>query len=118
MCAYFAVIPPAQGINCFRKIVEDGEVHNNEGEVNCLGEDDDKCGTLTFTVDSSVDVMIKNCTRSAIDCNEEEVCERITAHVENLGRTLTQCSLSCCDTDMCNAPGKVQEEGEKENNVR
>ena len=114
MCTYFAVIPPAQGIKCFRQKVEDGKVVNNEGEVDC--DDGDKCGTLTFTVDSSITIISRNCTKS--DCKEKKICNRIKSHVGILGGTLTECSVSCCYTDMCNAPGKVQEEDEKEKNMR
>ncbi|KAL9982993.1 hypothetical protein ACROYT_G005112 [Oculina patagonica] len=76
-------------------------------QVDCQGEEDDRCGTLTFTVDSSdssIDVMIKNCTRSAIDCDQDAVCERVRTHVENHGGTLSDCSSSCCNSDNCNAP--------------
>ncbi|XP_078355165.1 uncharacterized protein LOC144639740 [Oculina patagonica] len=107
LCGFLAVIQPAYSIRCYRKIVEDNEVHNNDGEVDCQGEEDDRCGTLTFTVDSSdssIDVMIKNCTRSAIDCDQDAVCERVRTHVENHGGTLSDCSSSCCNSDNCNAP--------------
>lgn len=39
------------------------------------------------------------------DCNQEQVRERLTAHLDSLGETLSEFSLSCCDGDMCNAPG-------------
>ena len=51
-------------INCYRKIVEDGTAVVDAGVVQCNDPRYDKCGTLHFTVDSSIDVEIRSCTRS------------------------------------------------------
>ena len=97
-------------IRCYRKRVINNEVYNNDGEVDCLGQDDDRCGTLSYTVDFSIKVSSKNCTRSAVDCNQKEVCERLKTHVKNQGYNLvSNCSVVCCDSDYCNAPGKKVE---------
>ena len=95
-------------INCYRKIVEDGKVVVDAGVVQCNDPRYDKCGTLHFTVDSSIDVEIKNCTRSARDCDNSVVCGRVREHVEALDGSLTSCSGMCCDTENCNAPSRWQ----------
>lgn len=70
LCGFLAVTPPVYSISCYRKVVEDGDqVFIDDGVVHCKGPDQDKCGTLAFTVDSVDTVLIKNCTRSALDCD-------------------------------------------------
>lgn len=106
LCGFLDVIPSVYSINCYRKTVENDEVFADDGVVQCNDPGDDKCGTLTFTVDSSNTIVIKNCTRSALDCDNDVVCGRVGKHVEALGGRLTACSSICCDTDNCNAPGR------------
>ena len=106
LCGFLAVIPPVYSVNCYRKTVENDHVFVDDGVVECNDPRDDKCGTLHFTVDSSIAVEIRNCTKSARDCEEDVVCGRVREYVEALAGSLTSCSPMCCDTDNCNAPGR------------
>lgn len=106
LCGFLVVIPPVFGFNCYRKTVQNDHVFVDDGVVQCKDPDDDKCGTLSFTVDPSINVEIRNCTKSARDCVNDVVCGKVREHVESLGGRLSSCSPICCDTDNCNAPGK------------
>ncbi|KAL9955720.1 hypothetical protein ACROYT_G037081 [Oculina patagonica] len=121
LCGFLAVIQPAYSIRCYRKITKNNEVINNDGQVDCRGEGDDGCGTMTFTYteqSSSFNIMIKNCTRSALDCDQNAVCERARASLAKDGATMSDCSLSCCNSDYCNAPATTKDEPVKKHGTR
>ncbi|KAL9982992.1 hypothetical protein ACROYT_G005111 [Oculina patagonica] len=104
LCGFLAVIQPAYSIRCNRNVVISNDVLNDDGVVECRGEGVDRCRALTYTLDSTINVMINKCMTSAIDCDQDAVCERIRTRVENHGGTLSDCSSSCCNSDNCNAP--------------
>ncbi|XP_078355910.1 uncharacterized protein LOC144640700 [Oculina patagonica] len=119
LCGFLAVIPSTHSLRCYNKVCEDGDcVGITEGLV--CGEGYDKCGTLTFTTSSSIEVLQINCTISDRDCNEEDLRVRLTAFLSSFDETLSEFSVSCCDGDMCNAPAErksdeVNLHGEKKN---
>ena len=89
----------------------DGEPYCRYGElVDCPEEDDDKCGTLSFTLGSNYRGKVWNCTRSTHDdCNEEEICDHMRDLAADIDDTIEACSVTCCDGDGCNDPGKMEE---------
>ena len=97
-------VPPALSINCYHAVCEGEYCYGDVGEVECQGADDDTCGTLTFTTEGSIHNVIKNCTRSTQDCNQESTCERVESAVEEWGVSFSDCSMTCCQGNMCNAP--------------
>ncbi|XP_020624531.1 uncharacterized protein LOC110061997 isoform X2 [Orbicella faveolata] len=110
------VIPPALSIRCYRMVCEGEYCYGDVGEVECQGADDDMCGTLTFTTEGAFHNVIKNCTRSTQDCNEESTCERVETVVAEWGVSFSDCSMSCCQGNMCNAPEeefKLEEEDDR-----
>ncbi len=110
LCGFLVAFPPVYSIRCYHKTVYNKQVINDEA-VDCKEKGYDKCGTLTFNLDSSsYNVLIKNCTRSTLDCDEAVACERASAVYKKHGLTVMDCSSSCCDSDNCNAPGKKESE--------
>ena len=110
------VIPPALSIRCYHMVCEDEYCYEDVGEVECHGAGDDRCGTLTFTTEGSVHNVIKNCTRSTQDCNKESTCERVESAIAEWGVSFSDCSMSCCQGNMCNQPEeeiKLEEEDDR-----
>ena len=110
---FIAVIPPASGISCYVKdctYYPDDQPYCRYGElVDCLEEDDDQCGTLSFTLGSNIHVKVWNCTRSTHDdCIEEETCGHMRELAEDIGDTIESCAVTCCEGDGCNDPGKME----------
>ena len=89
----------------------DGEPYCRYGElVDCPEEEDDKCGTLSFTLGSNYRGKVWNCTRSTHDdCNEEEICDHMRDVAADIDDTIESCSVTCCDGDGCNHQGKMEE---------
>ncbi|XP_078356461.1 uncharacterized protein LOC144641310 [Oculina patagonica] len=113
LCGCLFVFPPALSIRCYRMVCEGEWCFGDVGEVDCEGEDDDRCGTLTFTTDGSTHNVIKNCTRSTQDCNQASTCERVADAIAGWGLAFSDCSMTCCEGDVCNAPEeelKLEEE--------
>ncbi|KAL9969702.1 hypothetical protein ACROYT_G021953 [Oculina patagonica] len=111
---------PVYSIRCYSQTVENNKFLDNDGVVDCQGEGEDRCGTLTFTFTkgSHFNVMIKNCSRSALDCDQDVICERARARMEKHGGTMSDCSMSCCDSDNCNAPATKEDEPVKKHATR
>ena len=109
-------IPPTFSIRCYRMVCESEYCYGDVGEVECQGADDDRCGTLTFTTEDSVHNVIKNCTRSTQDCNQDSTCERVESALAEWGVSFSDCSMSCCQGNMCNQPEeefKLEEEDDR-----
>ncbi|KAJ7392029.1 hypothetical protein OS493_014967 [Desmophyllum pertusum] len=110
LCVFLVVIPPAFSIRCYRKACVDNDCYEDwgAGGFQCPA-DDDKCATLEFASETTsgdrIQVNQNNCSITSDDCDEQDVCARARAFVEGYNETLTQCSVSCCNTDMCNTPG-------------
>ncbi|KAJ7392036.1 hypothetical protein OS493_014975 [Desmophyllum pertusum] len=105
------VIPPAFSIRCYRKSCVNDDCFHDVGEVQCQEVDDDRCGTLSFASETAdgikTTVLQLNCTRSSVDCDEAVICASVGTFVmKDFNETLTECSDTCCNTDMCNAPAK------------
>ncbi|KAL9982980.1 hypothetical protein ACROYT_G005096 [Oculina patagonica] len=63
--------------------------------------------------DGSTHNVIKNCTRSTQDCNQASTCERVGDAIAGWGLAFSDCSMTCCEGDVCNAPEeelKLEEE--------
>ncbi|XP_078348984.1 uncharacterized protein LOC144633926 [Oculina patagonica] len=105
LCGFLAVIPPGYSISCLHKTTYKDYLVIDDETVDCEG-DYDKCGILAFTLDTSSNIVVANCTRSTVDCDEAVACERARAIFETRGYTFTDCSQSCCDSDYCNAPAE------------
>ena len=76
----------------------------------CLEEDDDRCGTMSFTLGSNIESKIWNCTRSTHDdCNEKVTCDYMRELAVTIDDTIESCVLTCCEGDGCNDPGKMKE---------
>ena len=102
--------------DCYRMVCEGKWCYGDVGEVDCEGADDDRCGTLTFTTEGTVHNVIKNCTRSTQDCNQENTCERVENAIAEWGVSFSECSMTCCQGDVCNAPEeefKLEEEDDR-----
>ena len=114
LVGFIVIIPPASGISCY---VKDCTYYPNEepycrdsGLVDCLEEDDDKCGTLSFTLGSNIRVKVWNCTRSTHDdCNEQATCDHMRELAVDIEDTIESCAVTCCDGEECNDPGKIEE---------
>ena len=116
LCCSIFVIPPAFGIRCYRMLCEGEWCYGDVGEVDCEGTDDDRCGTLTFTTEGSVHNVINNCTRSTQDCDQESTCESVENEIAEWGLSFSNCSMTCCEGDVCNAPEeefKLEEEDDQ-----
>ena len=114
LVGFIAVIPPASGISCYVKdctyYPDDEPYCRGSGLVDCLEEDDDKCGTLSFTLGSNIRAKVWNCTRSTHDdCNEEMTCDHMRELAEDIGDTIESCAVTCCEGDGCNNPGRMEE---------
>ena len=75
-----------------------------------MDEDDDRCGTLSFIlVSSNILTRIWNCSRSTYDdCNETATCDYMKELAAGIDDTVDSCSLTCCEGDGCNDPGKMK----------
>ena len=114
LVGFIAVIPSASGISCYVKdcmYFPDGDPYcRYDGLVDCLEEDDGKCGTLSFTLGSNYRAKVWNCTRSTHDgCNEEVTCNRMRELAIDIDDTIESCAVTCCDGDGCNDPGEIEE---------
>ena len=114
MVGFIVVIPPASGISCYVKdcayYPDDEPYCRDNGLVDCLEADDDKCGTLSFTLGSNIRVKVWNCTRSTHDdCNEQVTCGHMRELAVDIEDTIESCAVTCCDGDGCNDPGKMEE---------
>ena len=107
-----AVITEKVNIKCHAGFTIDGhhvpDPHFSNGDVDCTAEYD-RCGFLTFALSPHREVRLMKCTRSFAECNNN-ICGLVTAHAmaEGLG-IVTECVQTCCDSDMCNAPGKGED---------
>lgn len=114
LVGFIVVIPPASGISCYVKdcayYPDDEPYCRGNGLVDCLEADDDKCGTLSFTLGSNIRVKVWNCTRSTHDdCNEQVTCGHMRELAVDIEDTIESCAVTCCDGDGCNDPGKMEE---------
>ena len=114
MVGFIVVIPPASGISCYVKdcayYPDDEPYCRDNGLVDCLEADDDKCGTLSFTLGSNIRVKVWNCTRSTHDdCNEQVTCGHMRELAVDIEDTIESCAVTCCDGDGCNDPGKMEQ---------
>lgn len=99
-------IPPAYGIRCYSEECR-GSNCTRRGNIECSA-DDDRCGHLTYTAGSSVQVSKRNCTRSTIDCNEKRICLFYEMSESTDNNSVANCSMDCCRGNLCNAPGKEE----------
>ncbi|XP_020603369.1 uncharacterized protein LOC110042346 [Orbicella faveolata] len=111
LTGFIAVIRPASSISCYVKdctyYPDDEPYCRDSGLVDCLEEDDDKCGTLSFTLGSNIEVKVWNCTRSTHDdCNEQVTCDHMRKLAVDIDDTIESCAVTCCEGDECNDPGK------------
>lgn len=106
LCAFLAVIPPTHSIKCYRIFRPNGHLFYY-GIEECTG-DYNRCGTKAYTTGSGNVFLMWNCTRLDHDCDQEDVCDKIGEDLEKAGDTLIEetCSISCCNVDECNEPGK------------
>lgn len=109
LCGLLVIVPPSLSIRCYRQACEGTECFWENREVECQGEDYDSCGTLTFTTGGSTHNVIKNCTRSAIECNEKATCDRVERAIAKWVQSFSDCSVTCCESDVCNAPSNDDE---------
>lgn len=114
LVGFIVFIPPASGMSCYVKdctYYPDNEPYcRDSGLVDCLEEDDDRCGTLSFTLGSNIRAKVWNCTRSTHDdCNEQVTCDHMRELAIDIDDTIESCSVTCCDSDECNDPGKMKE---------
>ena len=110
-----ATIAPAFGIRCYVKdctyYPDEDPYCRGSGVVDCLEADDDKCGTLAVTLGSGTSFTVWNCTRSTHgDCDQTENCDHMRELAVDIDDTVDGCSVTCCDGDGCNMPGKKEEE--------
>lgn len=105
---FLAVISPAYSLRCYEKKCLNGDCFVN-GEMDCEGEDYNRCGTMTYKywTNSFTAYLVKNCTRSVMDCNPGKLCDRAKRDIMG-GVTLSKCWVSCCDGDMCNGQGEKE----------
>ena len=90
--------------------------YGDVGEVDCEGADDDRCGTLTFTTGGDTHNVIRNCTRSTQDCNQESTCTMVGDAIAEWDLSFSDCTMTCCEGDVCNAPDeefKLEEEDDQ-----
>lgn len=114
LTGFIAVIRPASSISCYVKdctyYPDDEPYCRDSGLVDCLEEDDDRCGTLSFTLGSNIGVKVWNCTRSTHDdCNEQVTCDHMRKLAVDIDDTIESCAVTCCEGDECNDPGKMEE---------
>ena len=116
VAGFMAVIPPSSGISCYVKdctyYPDRDPFCRDSGLVACLDKDDDRCGTLSFILMSSnIETRIWNCSRSTHDdCNEEATCDYMKELAAGMDDTVDACTLTCCEGDGCNDPGKMEED--------
>ncbi|KAL9957000.1 hypothetical protein ACROYT_G038576 [Oculina patagonica] len=65
LCGFLAVIPPGYSISCLHKTTYKDYLVIDDETVDCEG-DYDKCGILAFTLDTSSNIVVANCTRAAV----------------------------------------------------
>ena len=54
----------------------------------------------------------KNCSSVQYGgCNESYICNSVNNSVVSSGGILTECSVSCCQSDLCNGPGILLSKG-------
>lgn len=109
-----ATIPSASSLRCLAKdciyYPDEDPYCSGSGVVECLEEDDDRCGSLDVTLGSGTSFTKWNCTRSTHDdCNQQVICNRMTKFAVDIEDTLDSCSVTCCDGDECNVSGKKDE---------
>ena len=114
LCGCLFVIPPAVSIRCYYKACHGTFCLGETGEVDCEGADEDRCGTLTFAT-GTIQNVLRNCTRSTVDCNQESTCAKAGEVMAGWGfSSISDCVMTCCEGDVCNAP---EEEKEDDNQV-
>lgn len=97
-------IPPAYSIRCYRGECRGSHCTRFEN-IECSANED-RCGHLTYTTGSSVKVSKRNC-ESPTDCNEGLICAIARYALSRNNDSYTSCSMTCCHSDLCNAPGNV-----------
>lgn len=95
------IVTQQVNIRCHKGFLIDGHPLSSvfNGQVDCRAEYD-RCGTVTFN-GGSVNITMMNCTRSSTDC--DHMCDAVIAQGFV---NVSGCVESCCDSDMCNAPGE------------
>lgn len=108
LSGFSAVKTQASNIRCYEQTTVDGHPWPGfiNGEVDCTDEYD-RCGTLSFYLDSA-NIVMKNCSRSS-DCNVKRGCDhaREVAQTDEIG-PVSGCVETCCDSNLCNAQGKEE----------
>ena len=97
---FLVSLPPAISLTCHGKVCL-GSFSSLKTQDECTRENDDRCQTLTME-DNGRPFRIYSCAPSS-SCDTAAVCERFQ---QNTNRTITNCVVSCCSTDLCNDSGE------------
>ena len=106
---FSAVITQEVNIQCYQGVAINGQRLSSQvnGQVNCTGVFD-KCGTVTFTSGSET-VRMENCTNASTN-NCDDTCDGVREYAKDQGfAAVSSCVATCCDSNMCNAPGKSED---------
>lgn len=100
------IITQTSGMRCYKETTVGGSQSPGtvKGEVDCP-DGDDRCGTLTFKLDT-LPFLLRYCLKSS-ECEEGCHLTTMSAEKDNLG-TVSECLQTCCESDLCNAPGKEE----------
>ena len=107
-------IPSASFMRCYVKhcnYFPDGTPYcRGSGAANCSSTEDDRCATLAVSLSSGRSYTIWKCTRSSLNyCNQNVTCQHEKDKAATFWVSVQSCSVTCCDSDECNTPGKKKE---------
>ncbi|XP_078343162.1 uncharacterized protein LOC144628915 [Oculina patagonica] len=102
------IMPTAFGIDCYECTNQPGAGTKcsdpRVGKIKCL-QVYDRCMTIKYTMslgqNNSVSIEQRNCSNS-LACDPKS--DYYTCTLTNITGMLTDCSLACCQGDLCNAP--------------
>lgn len=107
---FLANLPTAVSIECYACVDYPGSPTpcGDDATVLSCPSDVDSCVTMVMGFDYSgynLTTITKNC--SAVQyggCNESYICNSVNISVVSSGGILTECSVNCCQSDLCNGP--------------
>lgn len=102
LCGVLVSFTPAFSLDCNFKIVfgDDGQYLPSQ----TCSDADEQCMTVSFTQlePTHQDVFLSYC---GSPCNETAVCAGMLEWVLS---PISNCTMTCCNTDMCNTEGKYE----------
>ena len=104
LCGFFLFVIPALSIRCYRQTCDGTECVGRKETVECES-DADRCASMTYITEGDTDSVSRNCARSGQDCDQTP-CDSFESTMDNWGLSISNCNVTCCEGNGCNAPSQ------------